>query len=386
MKVLHVIFGLEETMGGPAYGLTTLARAQAARGDDVVVLPCSRCDGPLTLESGSYGNLRVHEPPTRSRLLWYNGALRRVVRELARDRDIVHVHGSWRYHLLAAASAARAYGIPYIIRPYGNLGAVSRGQKSYRKRIYLELFERRVYYRAAGIHCCSSKERDEMAALQLRARRFIVPQPLETSLLEIETDTQSLAEICPGLNDEQRLLVFVGRIHFIKRLDWLVAVFVRLADEFPTWRLVMAGPHEDTEFAQGLQQAIQAARLGDRIFLPGPVRGAVKAALLERADLFAQPSMHENFGISLAEALMFGVPGVVASSVALAPEVAAAGAGLSWDGGVEELEAALRQLMRDDDGRRRCSDCARELAQRFRPEVVANLLDREYQLCLGDAG
>lgn len=385
MKVLHVIYGLEEFMGGPAYGLVTLARAQAARGDDVVVLPCSRLEGRMTIAPGRYGNLTVHEPPTSARLLWYNGPVKRTLRRLARDRDIVHIHGSWRYHLLAAAAAAREYDLPYIIRPYGNLGEVSRGHKSYRKRVYLFLFERRVYYRAAGIHCCSEKERSETEPLGLRARRFVVPQPVETDLLSVEPDTGALKRICPGLQADHRLLVFVGRIHFIKRLDWLLDAFVHLQREFPAWRLVLAGPHQDVEFTQRLHHTIRQAQLADRVFLPGMVRGAAKAALLARADLFAQPSMHENFGISLAEALMFGVPGVVAASVALAPEVAAAGAGLVWDGDVAALERSLRTLMQDDGARRACGARAAEMARRFAPEAVAEQLAREYQHCLRGA-
>jgi hypothetical protein len=63
MRILHVIYGLSDIMGDPPQGLATLARAQAARGDDVVVLPCPHTEGPQTLAVGRHGNLVVHDPP-----------------------------------------------------------------------------------------------------------------------------------------------------------------------------------------------------------------------------------------------------------------------------------------------------------------------------------
>ncbi len=106
LRVLHVIYMLSEDLGGPPRALATLARAQAARGDDVTVLPCRRGAGPQTLEVGRHGSLAVHAAPTDARLMWYNGLVRRTVLDLAQTADIVHVHGTWRYHLLAAAGAA----------------------------------------------------------------------------------------------------------------------------------------------------------------------------------------------------------------------------------------------------------------------------------------
>ncbi len=106
---------------------------------------------------------------------WYNGKILSAVRERARNCDIVHIHGSWRYHLLAAAKVCRQFDLPYIIRPAGNLGIVSSGHKWYVKRPYFYLFERRAFNRAAAIHCTSSEELRQMAGLRLRPRKFVVP-------------------------------------------------------------------------------------------------------------------------------------------------------------------------------------------------------------------
>lgn len=388
MRILHVILGLADVWGGPPHALATIARAQARRGDDVTVLPCVPTPGRPTLPQGRSGRLSVLAPPITGSVKFYSPRLKQAIRDAARGCDLIHVHGTWRYHLLAAAAVARRQGIPYIVRPAGNLGEVCRARRWYLKRPYFELFERRVINRAAAIHCTSRKESDELAPLGLRVRTFIVPQAVE---IGVDSDPQDGAEPtrqCPVLDAPDRpAVVFIGRILEMKGLEVLVEAFIRLAGDFPDWRLVIAGYREDEAYAAGLERRAAAAGVSDRVCLPGMIRGGAKAALLGRATIYAQPSRHENFGISVAEALHAGAPCIVSTGVALGADIAEHDAGLAVPGQVEPFERALRTLMTDASLRRRQSENARRLAARFSPEAVAEGLDREYRICVeGRAG
>lgn len=382
MRILHVILDMSEAMGGPPRGLATLAEAQAARGDDVIILPCREVPGPQTLDPGRYGNLTVMKPPTRSRLLWYNAALKSALRAAARDRDIIHVHGTWRYHSLACAAVARERDIPFVLRPYGNLGRATRRHKGLVKMPYFVLFERPAANHAAAIHCSSAKERDELAGLGLRPRIFVVPHAIDAALNEVQPDYAALNDLIPGLRAEESLIVYLGRISFIKRLDVLLEAFIRLEASFPQWRLVFAGPHEFPDVAADLARRIESSGLSARVHMPGMVRGAAKAALLRRAAVFAQPSEHENFGISVAEAMAVGIPCVVSKGVALAADIIQSGAGLACDSTPVAFEQALRTMMADEANRRRFGQAAATLAARFTPQAIAEELDREYQRCI----
>lgn len=381
MNVLHVIVGLAEIIGGPPVALATLARAQAARGDRVFVLPARRTPGPQTLPAGTSGSLTVFDAPTDHHLLWYNADLKRELRRVARGCDVVHIHGTWRYHLLAAAGAAREFGIPYLVRPAGNLGVATRAHKAWRKRLYFALFERKAINAAAAIHCCSRKEERELAGAGVTPRTFVVPQPVESELSSIEPDLASLPRLCPTLRDEQRVLLYVGRVGWVKRLEVLLEAFVSLAPRFPDWHLIVAGTHEEPEIADALRQRAAAAGLADRVSLPGTVRGPQKAALLKRADLFAQASQHENFGLSVAEALFFGLPCVVSDGVAIGEDVARAGAGAVCPSQPAAFANALERLMADPAARQGCGAAAATLAQRFTPAAVADALAEEYGRC-----
>src|SRR5262249_25261051 len=103
MRILHVINGLSSAIGGPPITLGALAPAQVRCGHEVIVLSARRSPAPLSLEPGVHGRLTVREAPTFSDARIYNPRILHAVRNLAPGCDILHIHGSWRYHLLAAA-------------------------------------------------------------------------------------------------------------------------------------------------------------------------------------------------------------------------------------------------------------------------------------------
>jgi len=62
---------------------------------------------------------------------------------LRRGVDLVHIHGVWQHAPHAAARAARAEGVPYIVRPCGMLDPWCLNQGRLKKRVFLALLGRR---------------------------------------------------------------------------------------------------------------------------------------------------------------------------------------------------------------------------------------------------
>jgi glycosyltransferase involved in cell wall biosynthesis len=285
---------------------------------------------------------------------------------------------------LAAAKVSREQNIPYIIRPAGNLGVLTARHRWYLKRPYFWLFERRAFNRAAAIHCTSGLELRELDGLKIRARRFVVPNPVDITETIRSDPSSSLNEFLPALQPQHKLILSLGLFTWKKRLDVLLDAFVRLAPEFPEWRLILAGTQEDPQIVSRLRATVDAKQIADRVFFFDTVAGSIKNALFARAQIFALPSLHENFGVSVAEALSYGVPCVVSSGVALSSDVADAQAGLASESEVGAFAQSLRSLMADDALRARMASSARQLAQRFQPDAIAAQLDAQYEACLDD--
>lgn len=382
MRILHVISTLAEKSGGPPAGLAALAEQQAERGHQVTILPVWNGDNPTTLPVGVKGNLTVLPPAGKSGALFRDEAFRAAVEAAAKNSDIVHVHGFWRYHTRASLEAARKAGVPYIVDPDGCLNQIPRSHKKLLKSAYYTLFEKRVVDQADAIHCHSRKEQRELEELGLRTRRFVVPHPVNPGLLEIEPDFAQLAKRCPNLHDHHKVILYLGRLCWIKRTDLLLEAFIRLHAEFPDWHLLLAGPYEDADVVGHLRRRMRAEGMEQKVSMPGLVSGPVKVAALRRATVFAQPSSHESFGISVVEGMLFGLPLVLSDGIALCADVQEAGAGLVAPCELEPYTQALRTMLADDALRQQAAERSRELSQRFTPQAVAELMDQEYRRCL----
>ena len=157
-----------------------------------------------------------------------------------------------------------------------------------------------------------------------------------------DVDERSPADPADGRIPGRILCVgsFVGD----KGVDVLLEAIARIAPDFPTLRLVLAGTGPD----EGELRALAAARgLAERIEFPGWLRGAALEAEYSRASLFVLPSRTEGFPLALLEAMWHGVP-CVATAVGAVPEILADGAGAvvpSQD--AQALAETLRSLLED---------------------------------------
>jgi glycosyltransferase involved in cell wall biosynthesis len=95
------------------------------------------------------------------------------------------------------------------------------------------------------------------------------------------------------------------------------------------------------------------------------------------ADWFVLPSASENFGIAVVEALASGTPVVISPEVAVAPEVAAAGAGRICPGLPGPLADALGMSLQHPTLQQR--NAARNLAgEKFSWSSLASRLAEAY--------
>jgi glycosyltransferase involved in cell wall biosynthesis len=111
--------------------------------------------------------------------------------------------------------------------------------------------------------------------------------------------------------------------------------------KFPNWSLEIAGP--DCGAVPLLKKIIQERNI-PRVSFVGELHGINKYKFLASADLYVLPSLTENFGITIAEALACGTP-VIASRGCPWDRLEAKGCGWWIDIGVEALTAQLEQSL-----------------------------------------
>jgi len=137
---------------------------------------------------------------------------------------------------------------------------------------------------------------------------------------------------------------YVGRLETKKNLVRLVEGFVRFLNEFPDWKLVLAGKR-GVGFAS-IWKKIEELGLTKDVILPGYITEKKKMFLLAGCRILAFPSLYEGFGLPVLEGFAMRRP-VLTSNVSSMPEVAGNAAHLVDPLSSEAIGVGLKRLASD---------------------------------------
>lgn len=159
-------------------------------------------------------------------------------------------------------------------------------------------------------------------------------------------------------------LLYVGSIEKKKNIRMLLEAFgqVRRRAEHRAVQLVLAG--SVTRGDPELETVLQVSTQGGGVVLAGHVSDQALENLYSNASVFVYPSLYEGFGLPPLEAMLRGVPTIVAGSSCL-PEVVGDGARIVSPNSVDDLEAAMRDLLSDHDLRSELIERGRRRAMEF---------------------
>ena len=154
---------------------------------------------------------------------------------------------------------------------------------------------------------------------------------------------------------------FLGKIHNSKGIFDLVRIWGRVCEKRPGSRLAMVGTGEELE---ALRRGVEAAGLKEQIQILGYLPRTELERVLASSKVFVFPSHEEGFGISLIEAMSFGLP-VVAYALSHYPEVFGEALMTGPVGDERKFSQLVLDLLEDEALRVRKSEESRKLASRF---------------------
>jgi glycosyltransferase involved in cell wall biosynthesis len=282
-----------------------------------------------------------------------------VMRSFLERVDVVHTQMPFVYPTQAAARLALAHGRPLFYSQRGVFDASRLQFRSWKKSLYIRFVERPIMRRATGLVALTPEEVTSFRALGVETPVHLVPNGIDVERFRRVPVAGSLAHM--GISDDQRVILFLARLHRTKGADLLVDAFVRIAQHHPESVLVLAG-NDEQGLLPGLASRIAAANLTNRVVTPGLVTGGQKLDLLARADLFVLPSIGEGLSIATLEALASGTP-VILSRECNLPIVDVAGAGAVVNRTVDDFARALRRFLGDSALRARAAERAYALAR-----------------------
>ena len=310
MRVLHVApyFAPAFRYGGPPRTILGLCRSLAEAGVDVEVFTTT-ANGPEPLppapEGTTYEGVRVrYFPIAWPKRYWRGSGLGASLGRAMAGADLVHVHGLWNLTGWTAIARARAARRPYVISPRGMLQPAAMRRHRVMKTAAYWAVERAHLQAAAFLHATSPLEAHQLAEYGPP----VVSIPNGVTPVVVSAGAVERLRARAKIDADDEVVMFLGRLHPIKRLDLLAGAFAAVHRARPRARLVIAGPDEG-----GYRRHIEHlfAPVADATRWLGAVDSETTWALFAASRTLVQCSDSESFGMSVAEALTAGLPAVV---------------------------------------------------------------------------
>lgn len=350
MRVLFVTSYYEPAWvyGGPTKSVAAWARALAAAGLDIDVfttaanghselaIPLSR---PILRDGIRVTYFpRLHASGNR----FFSPLLASACFQHAADYDVLHTVGLWTFPSAVGSWAAYRRHVPCVISTQGALMPWAYNRHALRKRLFMALFERRRLAHAVCGICTSSLELDSVLRSGFFRRVEVIPNIVEAPNHLADRECTSLRRRL-GLEDAL-VFLFTGRLVKNKGIDLTVAAFLRVCQNHPRARLVIAGPDED-ETGRRLRLQVDQQGVSDRVLFTGMLSGDDYWDAVASADVFVLNSYSENFAMSVAEALAMGRPVLISDRVGIADYVDQYHAGIVTTLDVDRIADAMMLLM-----------------------------------------
>ncbi|MBQ3018173.1 MAG: glycosyltransferase family 4 protein [Clostridia bacterium] len=251
--------------------------------------------------------------------------------------DIIVFHQVYFPKFLKIAKEARKLNIPYIIIPHGSMTKEAQRAKRLKKIVGNLLYFNKFMNGAASIQYLSEDEKNRAF------KKF--PCFVSTNGLNMPNEQKE------SFNEDKLVFSYIGRYDtHIKGLDLLIEAVKQKEDFLRKNNCVvnLYGPqHLDlyVKNVESLKSAIKEKTISDIVFINGPVIAEEKKNTLLKTDVFIQCSRSEAMGLSIAEALSYGVPSIVTYTTTMGDFIDKYDAGWSCQTTAEDIANSIEKAV-----------------------------------------
>jgi glycosyltransferase involved in cell wall biosynthesis len=333
MKFLSVLDTLNPRGGGPVECAVQLERDFARLGHQMDFLTGDGIDRPWAAED----LLNAGPPCSSRRTLLRLDYVRRQLREVQDQYDLLILHGIWGLPVLGMRSAWNGQS-RYAVIPHGMLDPYFIQFfpiKHIKKNFAYKTVVAPVFRGAAAVLFTCEEER-RLAADSYKpvaGRRMLVRYGIQDHSETATSRSEEIRRVLAPLATKDTFL-FLSRIHPKKGCDQLIKALAVVSQSNPKAHLVMAGP-DDSGWTPKLKKLASRLQIEDKVTWLGPVFGADKWFLFKNTSVLILPSHMESFGMVVAEALASGQPVLVSDKVNIHTYITDAEAGFAAPDTVE---------------------------------------------------
>ena len=366
MKILHVAHFFYPCLsaGGVVNASYQIASKQG-KDDDVKVISSDSCKERLKFPNGRYDvdvdGIKVDYFKNLSNgfklktMLDTPLAAPFKIRKDIKDYDIVHIHEHRQTLAIIASYFARKNNIPYIVQAHGSV--LPFFQKEGLKNLFDKVFGFKILHNASCVFALTEVEKEQYLKMGVDEDKIEIV-PLGINLEEYE-NLPAYGKFRSKFNigENDKLILFVGRIHEIKGLDLLLDAFNDLIVQSneknslenidcSSIKLAIVGP--DDGYLVKLEEKVKEYSLEENVIITGPLYKEEKQEALVDCDLFVIPSKYESFTTSGLEAMACSKPLVLTKNNHIHDWVDG-NVGLACEDNKDSLREAIGKVLFDEE-------------------------------------
>jgi len=308
MRILHIIAGIEIELGGPVFALKNIIKLEKELGYESDILTCGN------LKNVDFGQFNT-------RIFLYRRSFPRRfsqsnlsinwLKQNFRNYDLFIIHGIWAVILLEAVLLLRKHNKKYVIRPAGSLDPFDVQKKKYLKIILGYLLIRKILNSSSGLFCTSDIEAEKVITYNANIKKYILPLPHQVS---IRNSDSNFFRKKYNLTEKDFVFLFLSRIDYKKGLILLLNAFRKAVNNFTNIKLVIAGTGKK-KYEKKIKRVINDLKLWENVIWTGFLNKEEKESCFNSCNCYILPSMNENFGNSIIEALSYKIPVIITDNV-----------------------------------------------------------------------
>ena len=374
MKILQVIPYFTPKRGGDVNVVYNLSKHLAERGHEVTIFTTDfeldkdyihSLDGVRVVPFHCIANIGM---------MLISPEMKAQLKKEIMDFDIIHMHNFRSYQNVVAHYYAKKYNIPYVLQAHGSV--LPFFQKQRLKKIFDLFFGYRILMDASKI----------IASTKIEAEQY-KKMGVDEGKIEIVANGIDLSEYgnLPekgkfrrkySIGDDEKMILYLGRIHKIKGIDLLVEAFSGLIKELDDVRLVIVGP--DDGFLSMLKRQIEDLKIGDKILLTGLIPEKDKSGAYVDSDVYVLPSVYETFPVTVLEACACGTSVIVTDRCGIA-NIINNNVGHVVEYSKDQLQDAIFKILTNVELRRYFGEGGKKLVrEKFSWDIVVEQLEKIY--------
>tara|TARA_X000000368_G_scaffold70344_2_gene51014 strand:- start:149 stop:1291 length:1143 start_codon:yes stop_codon:yes gene_type:complete len=279
--------------------------------------------------------------------------------KISKDIDVVHMHVFRTFQNVILYFFCKIYSIPYVMDAHG--AVPYHENKRFLKKIFDFVIGKRILRDAKVLVAETDVGRQEYIEImpELDKNEIIILSPPFDTDEFIDLPQRGAFRTKFNLGSERKIVMFLGRIHYIKGNDFLIKGFAEALKKRDDLFLVLVGP--DDGHMKECKDLVNNLGINNKVLFTGFLGGEHKNSALVDAEIVVQLSRFEQGAWAPLEGVLCKTPIIVTADTGTGEDVKRLNAGYLVDFDNNEMLAqTIIDILNDYEDAKKLTLTARD--------------------------